>query len=413
MRTQGRFVLAAAIAASMAWSQQESSAERLAPQTRAGEIELRRLQKAAELAPETPGRLESGLNYIREHRVLEHVFDGYKGLRPRFGGTVTGSGFAVGPEYYRHDLSEGNVVFRSSARASFRKAYVFDTEVTLPKLARGHVFLDLYGVHRNYPHVDYYGPGADSKKSGRSGFLLEDTSFQSSGGFVLARHLRLGGFGRYLLVNIGPGHDDRFVSTDRIYTEATTPGIRLQSNFAQGGGFVQYDWRDNPGMPRWGGNYVGEYSTFTDVTRGLYSFDRVDLEAQQYIGFFHRRRVLVLRGRVQATEARNGNTVPFYLQPTLGGSDDLRGFRAFRFYDNDSMVLNAEYRWELTTGLDMALFADAGRVFHDWRDMGFQNMEQSYGFGFRFHSQNSVVMRVDTGFSREGFQIWFKFTNPF
>ena len=77
------------------------------------------------------------------------------------------------------------------------------------------------------------------------------------------------------------------------------------------------------------------------------------------------------------------------------------------------MVLNGEYRWELTTGVDMALFADAGRVFHDWRDIGFGDLERYYGFGFRFHSQNAVVLRIDTGFSREGFQVWLKFNNVF
>jgi hypothetical protein len=307
----------------------------------------------------------------------------------------------------------GAAVFRASGRASWRKFYVLDTELSLPKLAQGHMFLDFYGVHRNYPRIDYYGPGPDSKKSGRSGFLLEDTSFQANGGFALARHLRVGGFGRYLLVNVGPGRDDRFVSTDQIFTEAVTPGIRTQSNFVQGGGFVQYDWRDNPGVPRGGGNYVAEYSTFTDLEGRGYSFDRVDLEAQQYIGFFKKRRVIVLRGRVEATDARNGNRTPFYLQPTLGGSDDLRGFRPFRFYDNDALVLNGEYRWELTTGVDMAIFADAGRVFHDWRDIGFGDLERDYGFGFRFHTQNSVVVRIDTGFSREGFQVWVKFNNVF
>ena len=393
--------------------EQQPAAERTVPQTRAGLLELKRSQKAAALEPDLPDRVEQAIDYVQEHKVIEHVFQGYKGLRPRIGGLVTGSGFAAGPEYYRRDLLHGSAVFRTSLRASFKKFYVFDSEVSLPKLANGRMFLDFYGVHRNYPRIDYYGPGANSSKSGRSAFLLEDTSFQANGGFALARHLRVGGFGRYLMVNVGPGRDDRFVSTDRIFTEATTPGIQLQTNFVQGGGFAQYDRRDNPGMPRSGGNYVAEYSTFTDLEQSRFSFDRVDLEAQQYIAFFHKRRVIVLRGKVEATDARHGNRTPFYLQPTLGGSDDLRGFRPFRFYDNNLMVLNGEYRWELTTGVDMAIFTDAGRVFHDWRDIGFGYLEKSYGFGFRFHSENAVALRIDTGFSREGFQVWIKFSNVF
>jgi len=396
----------------MAWV---APAQQAAPaaETRAGLIEQQRRQKAAALSPDLPDRVERAIDYVQDHQVLDRLFQGYKGLRPRIGGLVTGSGFAAGPEYFRRDLLHDQAIFRASVRGSLRKFYVLDSEFSLPKLANGHLFLDFYAAHRDYPRIDYYGPGPDSAKSGRSGFLMEDTSFQANGGFSLARHLRVGGFGRYLMVNVGRGRDERFVSTDAIFTEATTPGIQTQTNFAHAGGFVQYDWRDNPGVPRSGGNYIAEYSTFTDLLRSRYSFDRVDLEVQQYFGFFHKRRVIALRGRVEATDARNGNVTPFYLQPTIGGSDDLRGFRPFRFYDNNSMVLNGEYRWELTTGIDMAIFTDAGRVFGRWRDIGFGDLEKDYGFGFRFHTREGVALRVDTGFSREGFQVWIKFNNVF
>jgi outer membrane protein assembly factor BamA len=105
--------------------------------------------------------------------------------------------------------------------------------------------------------------------------------------------------------------------------------------------------------------------------------------------------------------------VPFYLQPTLGGSNDLRGFRAYRFYDNAAMVLNAEYRWEVFSGMDMAIFGDAGKVAPRWRDLDLSDLEASYGFGMRFNVRNAVFLRIDTAFSHEGFQIWFKFNNVF
>ena len=81
-----------------------------------------------------------------------------------------------------------------------------------------------------------------------------------------------------------------------------TPGLQYQSNFLQGGGFIQYDWRDSPGGPRSGGNYLAEFSDFSDVRRDAYSFDELHLEVQQYIPFFNRRRVIALRGRILATD---------------------------------------------------------------------------------------------------------------
>ena len=75
--------------------------------------------------------------------------------------------------------------------------------------------------------------------------------------------------------------------------------------------------------------------------------------------------------------------------------------------------MTGEYRWEVFSGLDMALFADAGKVFHRCATVRLQNLEKSYGFGFRFNVRNDVFLRIDTGFSREGFQVWFKFNNVF
>jgi hypothetical protein len=392
---------------------QPSGADRIAPQTRAGTIELERQRKAAGLRADVPNRIEETLDYIKEHKIVERLTAGVAGFRVKFGGMIERSGFALGPEYYRRDLLHDQLRVRASARGSLHRYYVMDAQVGMPAAASGYLFWDLYALHRDYPHIDYYGPGPNSKKSGRTGFLLEDTAFQATAGVTPLRHLRIGGIGRYLMVNVSRGRDEQFASTDKVFNEQTTPGISLQSDFLEGGGFVQYDWRDNPGGPRAGGNYTARYSTYSDVRFSRYSFDRADLEVQQYIPFFNRRRVIALRAKIDATDPRDGNRVPFYLQPTAGGSDNLRGFRPFRFYDNNAVILNAEYRWEVFSGLDMVLFMDAGRVFPDWHQINLRQLEKDYGFGFRFNVRNDVFMRIDTGFSREGFGVWVKFNNIF
>jgi hypothetical protein len=61
----------------------------------------------------------------------------------------------------------------------------------------------------------------------------------------------------------------------------------------------------------------------------------------------------------------------------------------------------------------MALFADAGKVFPRRGQLNFSNLESSVGFGFRANVRNSVFLRVDVGFSHEGFMVWFKFNNVF
>jgi hypothetical protein len=40
-------------------------------------------------------------------------------------------------------------------------------------------------------------------------------------------------------------------------------------------------------------------------------------------------------------------------------------------------------------------------------------MESDVGFGFRFNQRDKTFLRLDVGFSHEGFQIWVKFANVF
>ena len=113
------------------------------------------------------------------------------------------------------------------------------------------------------------------------------------------------------------------------------------------------------------------------------------------------------------TNAGAGSLIPFYMQPSLGGSEDLRGYRPFRFRGDNLFVMNAEYRYEIFSGLDMAVFGDAGQVFNKRSDFAPSRFESDLGFGFRFNHRNKTFLRLDVGFSHEGFQVWVKFSTLF
>lgn len=379
--------------------------------SRAAEIEAAREKKAREFQPQKTSSVQHALDL--QMRFFDRNSAGIGGFHIRFGGLMTGSGFALGPEYRRPDLAHGRITFRSSAIVSTKQYYAADMELRLPKLANNRAFVSLYTAHRDSPRIDYYGPGPDSAKTGRSDYRMEDTFYDATAGIRPLRYLNLGMTGGYLQVNVGPGTAPRYISAEKIYTPFTTPGIDRQANFLRGAVFLQFDYRDTPGAPRQGGNYLVRYSQFSDRKFNLYSFRRLDVDLQQYIPLFYKRRVIALRAMSTLTDTDRGQSVPFYLEPVLGGSDDLRGFRNFRFYDRNKMALNGEYRWEIFSGLDMALFADAGKVFPSRGQLNLANLKTAYGFGFRAHSTASVVMRIDVGFSREGFQVWLKFNDVF
>jgi hypothetical protein len=397
--------------------EKDASADRASPpavtaRTRAEEIERLRREKARNLTPDLPPKGEQIFTEIQKN-ILQKVFGGVHGLRPSLGGLYPRSGFAAGPEYFRPDLADGRVQFRAAAKLSTRLYEKADVQLSFPRLANDHAFLDLIAVYRNYPQVDYYGPGPNSSKNGRSNYRLEDHSADFTAGLRPFRYLKFGATGGYLGVNVGPGTDERFVSTEQIYTEAQAPGVQYQSNFLRGGPFVQFDYRDRPGDPHKGGNYIASFLVYDDRGLDVYNFRRFSADVQQYIPFFNEKRTIALRGRTELSYRNSGVPIPFYLQPTLGGSDDLRGYRVFRFYDDNSFVMNGEYRWEVMSGLDMAVFMDAGKVFHSKSQLNFADMRTDAGFGLRFSSKQSVFMRWDFGFSPEGFQVWIKFGNLF
>lgn len=381
--------------------------------TREELIQKERRERAAQLRPERVSRWEERIRLLKEKKIPERISYGYNGLRVKLGGMITQGGFGLGPEYFRDDLLNGKLETQAAWQISTRGYQRGILRLRSKDWLGGRIEAEMLSMSHYYPKIQFYGPGPDSRKTGRSNFLLDDNSADWSLGVSPVRGLLLGGSTGLLWINAGAGRDRRFASADQLYTPQEMPGIDRQTNFHRYGSFLRVNYLDNPAGPRAGGFYLFQYNRYDD-RRGLgYGFNLLETEFRQYIPFFNQRRVIALRGRTLLTDPHAGETVPFYLQPWLGGPDDLRGFRPFRFRDRNSMLLNAEYRWEVFAGLDMAIFADAGKVFPRRGQLNFSRLEKSYGFGFRFNARNQTFLRMDFGFSREGFQAWFKFNDVF
>jgi outer membrane protein assembly factor BamA len=168
-----------------------------------------------------------------------------------------------------------------------------------------------------------------------------------------------------------------------------------------------------PKDPHAGTHFLAKLQFFNDRNRNLFSFKQVEGAIEQYIPFLNQKRVIALRAQTALSYNDSGNVVPFYMQPSLGGASDLRGYQRYRFYDNNMFLMNCEYRWEAFTLLDMALFADAGNVFHRDGDFSLKKLESDVGFGVRFKNRHAVVFRIDTAFSQEGFGLWLNFDHIF
>jgi outer membrane protein assembly factor BamA len=178
--------------------------------------------------------------------------------------------------------------------------------------------------------------------------------------------------------------------------------------------FVEFDYRDQPGNARSGGLWRATYAAWNDREMNRFDFGRLDVEAAHFFPIFDKKRVFALRTGFSYVNNDPGERVPFYVLPYIGGSDTVRSFREFRFRDENALFLNAEYRWEAFSGLDMALFFDAGKVAADWQDINLTDLKTAYGVGFRFNTYKSVFLRLDLAAGGgEGRRMFFKFGPAF
>jgi len=91
----------------------------------------------------------------------------------------------------------------------------------------------------------------------------------------------------------------------------------------------------------------------------------------------------------------------------------LRGYSEYRFQDGKMILVNLEYRFEIFIGCDAALFGDLGQVGKYWENFRLSEFKYSYGGGFRFNTAQSVFLRLDLGYGKEGARMLMKFGNVF
>jgi outer membrane protein assembly factor BamA len=101
----------------------------------------------------------------------------------------------------------------------------------------------------------------------------------------------------------------------------------------------------------------------------------------QHLPIFREAWTLSLRGRASTASSKDGQEIPFFMLPALGGGSDLRGFDSWRFRDRDSLLLQAEWRIMVNRYLDTAVFYDAGTVAKRFSDLDLHGMKSDFGFG--------------------------------
>jgi hypothetical protein len=400
-------LLALALCAGLA-----SVADAQEPTTRAETLQREREEKAQRLTPPEHGRLERALMDLESGRVFERILNPAEGLYPKIGNITTGSGFSFGPGYRYPRLFGGQAEFSSFVAASFTRYWMIDARLEAPRLADGRIGLGIHGQRYDFPSEDFFGLGPDSSRDNDVIYGLRNTVLGGYGTVRPMPWLDLTAGVDYLNPDIDALSEDD--SLLRVFSPADAPGVLVQPDFFRYSATVDVNTRVPRGNARRGGRYSITYRRYEDTETDLFSFNRVDIDLQQYVPLVRDRRILALHARAVMTDADAGGEVPFYFQPTLGGPDDLRGFRNLRFRDRNTLLFQAEYRWEIFTAMDGAIFYDIGKVAPRRQDFNLSEFERDFGIGFRFGTSNGVFLRVEGAFgSSAGAHFILRFGNVF
>ena len=400
-RTRGRgFVRQAFLPVTLLCLTLATPASAQEPATRAEALAREREAKAKDLSPPEQGRVERALLSLENGRFFERLLAPPEGFYPKIGNITPGSGFALGPGYRHAGMLGERADFSTFAAVSLQRYWMIDARLTFPALADGRVFADVHGRLFDFPSEDFFGVGPESRREDETTYTLHSSQIGAAGGVRPASWLNLATSIDYLTPSISDGRDGQTIG--RLFTETQAPGLNRQPDFVRLELAADVNTREPRGNPRRGGQYKIAYERYNDLDLDSFSFNRVNLDVQQYIPILRDRRVLALHAVVSTSDAAAGQQVPFYYQRTLGGPDDLRGFRRFRFRDDHSLLLQAEYRWEIFTAMDGAIFYDAGKVASRREDLDLEDLEHDYGIGFRFGTRNGVFLRVEGAFGSNG-----------
>lgn len=345
--------------------------------TREEQIACLQAAKAAQLHPYEAHAGEKVLDRV------EAFLGAGQGVYPWLGSVYPGGLLGIGGGYRRTigDTGAMNVL----GAWSFRNYKLARLDVKLPELGGRRVTIAPHAMWLDAPAVDFYGTGTDTSPDTKTTYAYAPAVVGVNGTVRVTDWLV-----------VGAGGEAQSIETDLAASD-----IRYLIARAVAG----IDWRISPGYSRTGGLYRIEWAHHDARSGGPFAFSQIEAEAVQLLPLFRESSVLALRGLVTTTGTSDGNTVPVFMLPSLGGSNTLRGYSSWRFRDRHRLLLSGEYRWMASQVIDMAVFVDAGTVAPRRGDLRLRGLKKDVGVGIRLHGPTFTAVRLDLARGSEGWVI--------
>jgi hypothetical protein len=267
----------------------------------------------------------------------------------------------------------------------------------------------------------FYGIGNQTREGAETNYINQQELAQVQVGLNLNHTWQILYTAKMQVVDVLPGS-----LNDVPSIETRFPGtLGTNKEFLNRLSLV-YDTRDDLAVPTHGMKwvlYVGAAAKNGLINDSSYSEAGLDGRALWPVA-----KDTVLATHMSLRYLPTVNDIPFWAlsnigggQSALGGEQPLRGFGMGRFYDRDSFSATVELRRKVfsfdavTTLLDIevAPFADFGRVFSHSNTDPLSHVHQVYGVGFRGIARPFVVGYVDIGYGSEGAAVFTGLNYPF
>jgi hypothetical protein len=270
--------------------------------------------------------------------------------------------------------------------------------------------------------IPYFGLGPNTSDTARSYFGMRQSIVGVNVAWPILQswHIALYGEANGRFVDIRPSAGRTSPSIEQLYTPATAPGLARQPAFAQFGQGIRMTQEFAGGRIRL--NYA---VTFKEYAAGdsTYSFQRLTTDLSHEFPIYRnspgaatsalkgpddcstsigdakcpppvvppgttRNRWGSVTGRflLNRSFTQSGHVVPFYFQPTLGGSDidnnpELPSYQDYRFRAPNNILAEARFEHVIYGPIGFTALIDEGKVALRGGDLDFTHLRHSYAAG--------------------------------
>ena len=320
------------------------------------------------------------------------------GLYLDFANMIPGAGWLSAGPGYRHWYKQDRVFVDGSYAVSWNLYQAAQGRIELPRLARSRLAVGTQVHWHDFDDVAWFGEGPESVESARGVYRVRSTQVSA---YAAVRPVR------WMAIGTEVGWMNPSIRHDEGLLIPSTPDDRT---FMPSQLSVTVDTRDFPSHPTRGALLRAAAAHYDDRDGGAFTFNRYDGEAAGFVPLAGGRMVIALRGWLVSTDAADGRSVPFYLQPALGGGNTLRSYADYRFHDRHLLLATTELRVPLMTHVDAAAFVDAGNVAARVKDLDLD--KRSYGAGLRLHTRRTTFARMDVAGGDEGWRVILSVSDP-